>query len=42
MKRKVSPVVTVTVIERPARKLILLRSKKATDYFSYCEEKGCD
>lgn len=31
-----------TVVERPRRKLIFLRSTKATDYFSYCEEVGCD
>jgi len=40
--RKVSGTVTVSVIERPARKLILLRSKKATDYFSFCEEMCCE
>ncbi len=28
-------------IERPARKLILLRSKEADNYFAYCEEVGC-
>ncbi|MCL2004230.1 MAG: AraC family transcriptional regulator [Oscillospiraceae bacterium] len=39
---KVSRTVTVTAVERPARKLILLRSVKATEYFSYCEEMGCD
>jgi len=33
---------TVTAVERPARKLILVRSVKATEYFSYCEEVGCD
>ena len=33
---------TVTAVERPARKLILLRSVKATEYFSFCEEMGCD
>jgi AraC family transcriptional regulator len=33
---------TVTPIERPTRKLILVRSCKATDYFSFCEEIGCD
>ena len=33
---------TVTAVERPARKLILLRSTTATDYLSYCEEMGCD
>ena len=34
--------VFVQVIERPARKLILKRGIKATDYFEYCEEVGCD
>lgn len=34
--------VFVQVIERPARKLILKRGIKATDYFQYCEEVGCD
>lgn len=29
------------IVERPARKLILKRSLKAEDYFSYCEEFGC-
>lgn len=38
---KVSPTVTVTVVERPARKLIFLRHN-ATDYFSACEEVGCE
>lgn len=37
-----SPVVTVTPMRRDARGLILLRAEKATDYFSFCEEKGCD
>lgn len=32
----------VTAKERPVRKLIYLPSKKAEDYFSYCEEMGCD
>lgn len=32
----------VTAKERPKRKLIYLPSAKAVDYFSYCEEKGCD
>ena len=32
----------VTYVERPARKLILLRSKNATDFGPYCEEMGCD
>lgn len=38
---RVSRTVTVTVVERPARKLIFLRHN-ATDYFSACEEVGCD
>lgn len=33
---------TVTAVERPERKLILVRSVKATEYFSFCEEVGCD
>lgn len=32
----------VQVIERPDRKVLLLRGKKAEDYFEYCEEVGCD
>lgn len=38
---KVSQIVTVSVVERPARKLIFLRYN-ATDYFSACEEVGCE
>ena len=34
--------VFVQVIERPSRKLILKRGIKATHYFEYCEEVGCD
>ena len=34
--------VFVQIMERPARKLLLFRSKKATGYFEYCEEVGCD
>jgi len=34
--------VFVQVIDRPARKLILKRGIKATRYFEYCEEVGCD
>lgn len=29
-------------IEKPARKAIIRRGKKAADYFMYCEEVGCD
>ena len=32
----------VTPKERPRRKLVYLPSKNAADYFSYCEEMGCD
>ncbi|MBN1647983.1 MAG: helix-turn-helix transcriptional regulator [Spirochaetales bacterium] len=30
------------VIERPERKFIYLKGKKATHYFEYCDEVGCD
>jgi AraC-like DNA-binding protein/predicted transcriptional regulator YdeE len=32
----------VTPIEKPKRKLIVLRAITAQDYWSFCEEKGCD
>ena len=34
--------VFIQVIEKPARKAIIKRGIKATEYFSYCEEVGCD
>ena len=34
--------VFVQVVERPARKLLLKRGIRATEYFGYCEEVGCD
>lgn len=34
--------VFIQVIEKPARKVIVKRGVKATDYWSYCEEVGCD
>lgn len=34
--------VFVQVVDRPARKLLLKRGIKATHYFEYCEEVGCD
>jgi len=34
--------VFVQVVERPARKLILKRGIKASDYYEYCEEVGCE
>ena len=41
---KVSRTVTVTAVERRARKLILQRAKSAKDgdYFAFCEEMGCE
>ncbi len=36
-----SQVVFVQVVDRPARKMILKRGKRATHYFEYCEEVGC-
>jgi len=37
-----SKAVTVTAVERPARKLILLRSARAHHFGDFCAEKGCD
>lgn len=34
--------VFVQVIEKQARKVLIKRGLKATDYFAYCEEVGCD
>ena len=34
--------VFIQVIEKSARKVILKRGRKATDYWTYCEEVGCD
>ena len=34
--------VFVQVVERPERKLLLRRGTKASEYFAYCEEVGCD
>lgn len=34
--------VFVQVLDRPARKIIVKRGTKATHYFEYCEEVGCD
>lgn len=34
--------VFVQVVDRPTRKLILKRGIKATHYFEYCEEVGCE
>lgn len=40
MEQKTAVIFT-QIMERPARKLILFRSKKASEYFEYCEEVGC-
>lgn len=40
--KKIANTVFVQVVERPARKVILKRGIKATHYFEYCEEVGCD
>ncbi|MDY4975627.1 MAG: helix-turn-helix transcriptional regulator [Clostridia bacterium] len=34
--------VFVQVVKKPARKAVVKWGKKAEDYFSYCEEVGCD
>ncbi len=34
--------VFVQVLDRPARKVVVKRAKKATHYFEYCEEVGCE
>jgi AraC-like DNA-binding protein len=42
MASKNTNTVFVQVIDRPARKLIVKRGIRATHYFEYCEEVGCD
>lgn len=34
--------VFIQVIKKPKRKVLIKRGKNAEDYFSYCEEVGCD
>ena len=34
--------VFVQVVDRPERKVVVRYAQKATDYFTYCEEVGCD
>lgn len=34
-------VIFTQIVQRPARKLLLRRSRYADDYFAYCEEFGC-
>lgn len=40
--KEVPSAIFVQIIERPARRLILKRGKAASEYFTYCEEVGCD
>lgn len=37
-----SNTVFVQVVDRPARKAVIKRGIKATHYFEYCEEVGCE
>lgn len=41
-ERKEKNTIFVQVVERPTRKVLLKRGNKATEYFGYCEEVGCD
>jgi len=41
-ENKTTKTVFVQVIERERRKVLIKRAVKATDYFEYCEEVGCD
>lgn len=34
--------VFIQLVEKPARKVIIKRGKKAKEYWDYCEEVGCD
>lgn len=34
--------VFIQLVEKPTRKVIIKRGKKAKDYWNYCEEVGCD
>lgn len=42
MIKNTNNTVFVQVIDRPERKLIIKRGFKATHYFEYCQEVGCD
>ena len=41
-KDRTPDTVFVQVLDRPARKLIVKRATRATHYFEYCEEVGCE
>ena len=36
------PKISVTLIKKPPRKLLIRRGVKAEEYFDYCAEVGCD
>ena len=42
MEEKKTEVMFAQVVERPLRRLLLKRGIRATDYFHYCEEVGCE
>ncbi|VEU82900.1 helix-turn-helix domain-containing protein [Acholeplasma hippikon] len=42
MGKMTSKNIFITVVERPERKVIIKRGVKATHYFDYCNEVGCD
>lgn len=42
MESKQKQFIFTQVVERPKRKAIIKRGVKATHYFEYCEEVGCD
>jgi len=42
MKNEKPEAIFVQVVKRPERKMILKRGVRATHYFEYCEEAGCD
>ncbi|HWP69434.1 MAG TPA: helix-turn-helix domain-containing protein, partial [Rectinemataceae bacterium] len=42
MNDSTSTTIFVQVIERPARKALIKRARKASDYFTYCDEVDCE
>lgn len=42
IKMERTKTVFIQLIEKPARKVIIKRGVKAAEYFTYCEEVGCD
>ena len=42
MEENSTEVIFAHVVERPARRLVLKRGIRASDYFEYCEEVGCE